>query len=71
MKYGKAQKDMLLWPEKQVKALSHNRMVLARDQVAFGDFLKPGWDKVARYQLRASALMSQQPEMRIRRFLYL
>ena len=68
MKHIKSQKDMLMWPEEEVKALSHHRMVLAQLHMAFGDFLKLGWDEVARYQLGASALMSHKSVMRIRRF---
>ena len=71
MKDLKTKKDMLQRTEEPVKALSHDRMVLARDHVAFGDFLKPRWVEVARYQLRVSALMSQKSAMRIKRFLYL
>ncbi len=68
MKYIKTQKDVLLWPQEQVKALSHDRMVLTHNHVALGYCLKPRWDEVARYQLRASALMSYESVMRIRRF---
>jgi hypothetical protein len=64
----KTQKDVLLWPEEQVEALSHDRMVPAHGHVALGDFLKPGRTDAARYQLRASALMSYISVMRIRRF---
>jgi hypothetical protein len=71
MKEIKMQQDVHLWPEKQVKALSYNRVVVAPDHVAFGDFLKPRRDEVARYQLRASALINHNSVMRIRRFLYL
>jgi hypothetical protein len=46
-------------------------MVLAPDHVAFADFLKPRWGEVARYKPRASALMSHNSVMRIRRFFYL
>jgi hypothetical protein len=47
MKHIKTLKDVLPWPEEQVKARSHDRMVLAHDQVAFGDFIKPKWDEAA------------------------
>jgi hypothetical protein len=55
MKVIKTQKDVLPWLEEQAKALSHDKMVLAHDHVACGDFLKTRWDEVALYQLRASA----------------
>ena len=66
MKYGKPLNDVLLWPEEQVKAPSHDRMVLAHDHVPFGDLLKPRSDEVGRHQLRASARMSHTSVMRIR-----
>ena len=65
MKYGKPLNDVLLWPEEQVKAPSHDRMVLAHDHMAFGDFLRSRWGEVARYQLRASARMGHISVMRI------
>ncbi len=71
MKDLKTKKDMLQRTEEPVKALSHDRMVLAHDQVVFGNFLKPRCVAVARYRLRVSAPMSQKSAMRIRRFLYL
>jgi hypothetical protein len=71
MRYIQTQKGVLLWPEEQLRALSHDRMVLAHDHVAFGDFIKPRWDEVARYQLRASARIRQKSVIRIRRFFYL
>jgi hypothetical protein len=71
MKKIKTQKDVLLWPEEEVRALSHDRMVLTHNHVAFAYVLKPRWDEAARYQLRASALMSYESLMRIRKFLYL
>jgi hypothetical protein len=68
---GMTQQDVRVWLEERVKTWSHDRMVLAHDHVAFDDFLRARWDEVARYQLKASALMSHKSVMRIWRFLYL
>jgi hypothetical protein len=71
IKDTKTQTDVLLWPQEQVNALSHIRMVLGPGHVAFGSFLKLRWDEVARYQLRASVGISDKSVARIKRFLYL
>ena len=63
VKYGQTQKEVRAWLEEQ-RRLARQGLVVANDQVTFGEFLLRWYDEVARHRLRPATLASHASVMR-------